>query len=225
MRRLTAVGSCDVEANLARLRLGLIASYYRRVILGAWRETTRLLPARLAISVSLLLLSFLVSVLVDRHNTGGTVVTTLIAVVALWLVVFVWYCVTIPPRIEADVRMRTRDIEVVQLRVSLVNAMRSKANECRMAAQRARAAVLRAEHTGEPVDLDMIHTQAVDVVTSTEEVLKSHEERLRPYTGEITALSRAVDGAKPATADEAIEQLLRLAAVIDDQIYTGRYES
>jgi len=39
----------------------------------------------------------------------------------------------------------------------------------------------------------------------------------------ITEISRAGDGSKPANAEAAIEQLLGLAAIFDQHIYSGRY--
>jgi hypothetical protein len=160
--------------------------------------------------------------------TGSSALTALaVALAALgawWVVVFAGLCLTIPPRLEIEVRNSRRDIYIVQERVSMVTALRAIANECRVAAQRAREEVIRAKGTDAPVDVDAILAQALYQVGRVEEMLKNFGKRPghRPYTEEMTEISRAVDGSK-SDAESAIEQLLALADILDQHIYAGRY--
>jgi hypothetical protein len=87
--------------------------------------------------------------------------------------VFVWFCLTIPARIESDVWMSRRDIDVVQERVSMVAVMRATANDCRIAAQKARADVISAKDS----DVDAIYAQAIKAVTRIEEMLSNYGQR------------------------------------------------
>jgi hypothetical protein len=206
-------------------RLGTIVSYYRLVVATAMREATHPWATKFGTSAALALIAFGVS----WPLTGSSALTALAVGFATlggwWIVVFTWFCLTIPPRLENEVRMRRRDTEVVQERLSMVNAMRAIANDCRTAAQWARGEVLRVKGTAVPVDVDAIHAQAINQVSRVEDMLKNYGTRPghRPYTQEMTEISRAVDGSKPSDAEGAIEQLLALAAIPDQHIYSGRY--
>jgi hypothetical protein len=214
-----------VNLDTARVRVGYVLSYYRRVVVQAWREATQPWAGRLATSAVLAGLTFAFSWAITGSSALVGLEVALAALGGWWLLLFVWFCLTIPPRLENDVRMNRRDIEVIQERMFMPSVMRVIANDCRIAAQRARQDVIRARESGTEVDVDAIHTQAVGQATRVEDVLKDFGARLghRPYTEELTEISRAVDGSRPADAEAAIEQLLALAAVIDQHIYAGRY--
>jgi hypothetical protein len=206
-------------------RLGTVASYYRRVLAGAMHEATHPWQTKFGTSAALALIAFGVS----WPLTGSSALTALVVGFATlggwWLVVFAWLCFTIPPRLENEVQMARRDLMVWQERVGTINAIRAIANDCRTAAQWGRGEVLRVKDTDVPVDVDAIHAQALHQVKRVEEMLKNYgtQPGQRPYTEEMTEISSAVDGSRPADAEAAIAQLLALAAVLDQHIYAGRY--
>jgi hypothetical protein len=209
----------------ARTRVGFVASYYRRVAAQALREATHPWVTRLGTSAALAGLTFVFSWAITGRSALTGLEVALATLGGWWVVVFAWFCFTIPPRIEAEVRSRGRDIEVVQEKVGMVNVARVTADECRMATQKARHDVIRAKDSGAEVDVDAIHAQAVHLAARVEDMLKNYGQRPghRPYTEEMTEISRAVDGSKPADVEAAIEQLLALAAILDQHIYAGRY--
>jgi hypothetical protein len=198
-----------MRATEVRRRLAPIASYYRRVLVSAWRETATLVAARLALSVLLVVLVFAFSFVLSSGGTAASLEVSLASVAAIWSLVFLWYCIVIPPRIERLLRQKERDLDAVRAQREVQAAMREIAFECRRAASTS--------------DEDVIgQTQALAL--RAQEILERYKSSVgESYVNEAAELSRVAGNDPPTTKKDAVAQLRALATLIDSHIYSGRY--
>jgi len=200
----------------------LVLGYYRRLLSDAWSEAKRVTAARVISFIAFAVLSALTTWLIAGVSPGLSLAVGLASAVAYVLAVLLWYWLTIPPRIEARLRMFERDIEHVQQKRAVENAMRLLAQECKNTLLQSRREIETVETKGTSVDAEAIQMQALNLASRAQDTLRPYEERFG-YTQAIAEIANAVDGAKVDDAEMAIRQLAELQRVIDTQLYVGRY--
>jgi hypothetical protein len=212
-----------VDRTLARIRLGLVASYYRRVAAQAAREATHPWVARLGTTASLAVLSFVFSWVFTGKGGFTSLAVALATVGAFWFLVVLWFVVTIPPRIEREMQNKEVTLRVLSERRNMANEIRNHLAACRMTAQQARAVAIEDGHRG--LTPDTYHQQALLAAQDAEERLQ----RFGTQTGQVSHQSQileivgAVSTEKCASFDEAIAQLEALADVFERQLASGFY--
>jgi hypothetical protein len=139
--------------------------------------------------------------------------------------IFVWFCLTIPPRIENDLQRKEETLRVLSERRHLANELRNHMVACRMTAQQARAAEIEANGQGGRIVPDTYQQRALMAAQDAEERL----ERFGKQTGQssyeqhILEITGAVSTKKCANAEEAIAQLEALADVFERQLASALY--
>jgi hypothetical protein len=212
-----------VNRELARIHRRLVASYYRRVINQAAREATHPWVSRLGVSAALAFLTFIFSWLL----TGKSAVTGLLVasctLVAWWLVVVLWFLLTIPPLIESATQQKEEALRVLSERRQMANEIRNHMVKCRTAAQQARAVAIEDGHRG--FTPDTFHQQALLAAEDAETRLErfSKQTGQMPQEHHILELAEVVSAKKCANFEDAITQLEALADVFERQLVSGTF--
>jgi hypothetical protein len=97
------------------------------------------------------------------------------------------------------------------------------AHECRVAIDRFKLQLNEARENKESLDPGIIHAQAIQFVLRANDALMGYREDYLQYPKEAESVSRAVGSSDPATADEAIAELIELNRVIEQQVSEHRF--
>lgn len=213
-----------MNPHLTRIRRADFFAYYRRLLRDAVREATRLWIRLLSASFFVAVLTFCLLLIGGRSGLGSAA-WGLVAFGASWLLIVVWFVVTIPPHIERQMQLKEESLRVMSQRRNVANELRNHMTACRVAARKAREDEIDAEGRNARILPDEYHHQVLTAATDAAERL----ERLGTTTGhpsyqeQIEEINGAVKSQRCANADEAIEQLEALAAVLERQLASGTY--
>ena len=131
-----------MNRQVARIRLRLFKSYYRRLMTQAAREATHPWVSRLGVSAAFAVLTFIFSWAITGKGALIGVAVAACTLAGWWFLVVVWFLFTIPPRIENDLEMKEETLRVLSERRHLGIELRNHMIACRMAAQQARAVAI-----------------------------------------------------------------------------------
>jgi hypothetical protein len=127
------------------------------------------LVSRLGVSAALAVLTFIFSWLLTGKNAVTGLVVAACTLVAWWIVVVLWFLLSIPPRIENDLRRKEETLQVLSQRRTMANEIRNHMIACRMSAQQARAA----ETAPNGTTPDAYHQRALMAAQDAEERLRA----------------------------------------------------
>jgi hypothetical protein len=217
-----------MSRELARIQRAYFFAYYRRLGRHAAREATAPWAARLGTTATLAVLSFVFSWVFTGKGGFTSLAVALTTVGAFWLLVVLWFVVTIPPRIEREMQLKEQSLQVLTQRRNVANELRNHMVNCRMTAQQAREAEIQAsgnDATVSPPRAETLHQVALLRAHDAEERLQwlSTQTGHFSYESQVIEISGAVNTKKVANVEEAIVQLEALADVLERQLSSGQY--